>query len=110
MILKKYLFDISKLYMSNSEQYYYWDYSFLNNQGLTLKECFVNFGTGTQNLNKQIRMEVIFLDDTQDFGNSWCLRCYDRSTKQNIPVRLYEQKPHNKVYGRHLVPSSGGWN
>jgi len=81
-------------------KYYYWDNSEKNKNDETLQECFDKYGTGIQNLNSFIMMECIYLDDKQDFGYSWMLRCYDIQTGKNVPVKLYEQ---HKVFGSHKL-------
>ena len=90
-----------KQYLEYQEPYYYWDETYQSNEGKTLQECFDAYGTGTQKfLRRSARMEVIFLDATRDFGNSWMLRCYHTATGENIPVTLYEP---NKIYGQHKL-------
>lgn len=79
-------------------RYYYWDNNRRNKKGETLQECFDKYGTGVQNMDKTAKYEVIFLDETRDFGYSWMLRMYSRQTGDNISVRLYEL---DKVYGHH---------
>jgi hypothetical protein len=81
-------------------RYYYWDNNYINDKGENLQECFDKYGTGIQNMNKQVRYEVIFLDETKSFGNSWMLRAYSRQTGDNVPVTLYEK---DKVYGKHVL-------
>ena len=79
--------------------YYYWDKEFTNYQGETLLECRDKYGFGSQKvpiLDVEYIMDVIFLDKRHSFGNSWCLRLYDKDTDLNMPVKLYE---NNKVYG-----------
>jgi len=80
--------------------YYYWDSNFVNNQGETLEQCANKYGIGKQNLSKKIIMEVIFLNESKDFGYSWCLRSYNKATNNNIPVKLYE---NNKVEGVYTL-------
>lgn len=76
--------------------YYYWDDQFVTSTGETLGYCYEKYGAGYQDIGKGIRMECIFLDINKSFGNSWCLRAYQRG--RNVPIKLYEQ---HKVYGKH---------
>lgn len=86
--------------MSTVKSYYYWSDTYRNNDGDNLEKCVEKFGTGKQKLpHKNILMEVIFLDEKHSFGYSWCLRCYNKKTGQNVPVSLYEKNPEEKRYG-----------
>lgn len=87
--------------MSIANTYYYWSTTFCNENGDNLEICFNKFGTGTQVLpfGENFIMEVVYLDERKDFGNSWCLRCYNKQTGKNIPVGLYEKNPDEKIYG-----------
>ena len=82
------------------QRYYYWDPLEKSKNGETLSECLALYGTGSQNLNKHVRYDVLFLDESRSFGNAWMLRAYNRSTKDNVPVTLYEKNPEHKVYGK----------
>jgi|LakMenE18May11ns_1017448.scaffolds.fasta_scaffold9958587_14 hypothetical protein len=79
--------------------YYYWDDCFYNKNGLSLRDCYNRYGLGKQQIcNDALTMEVIFLDESKSFGNSWALRVYDRQNK-NVPLRLYEK---DKIYGKFI--------
>ena len=82
--------------------YHYWDPDFRTAEGLTLQQCLDKYGTGTQNMGRNIHYQVIFLDAKRDYGNSWMLRCFNRATGENVPVRLYEDK---KCFGPTPVRS-----
>lgn len=76
-------------------RYYYWDNNFKNQLGEDLETCKAKYGLGKQNLNKNVRYEVIFLDANKDFGNSWMLKMFNRQTGDNVEVTAYKD---NKVY------------
>ena len=79
--------------------YNYWDDCFYNKNGLSLRDCYNLYGLGIQQIcNDTLTMEVIFLDESKSFGNSWALRVYDRQNK-NVPLRLYEK---DKIYGKFI--------
>ena len=78
--------------------YYYWDNNFVTDNQETLQQCYEKYGIGRQKIpNSPCMMDVIFLDDTRSFGNSWCLKAYHKNKGTNIPVRLCE---NDKVYGQ----------
>lgn len=86
------------------ESYYYWSDTSQNDKGETLDQCFRRYGTGVQRFmmgGYNLVMECVFLDERYDFGHSWCMRCYQSETGKNIPVRLYEKDPKEKIYGVH---------
>lgn len=67
-------------------KYYYWDNNFKNSKGEDLETCKNKYGIKKQNLNKNIRYEVIYLDETKDLGHSWMLKMFNRQTGDNIEV------------------------
>jgi hypothetical protein len=88
----------------NSKNYYYWSKTYQNDKGETLIQCFDKYGTGVQNFVKDgynLVMECVFLDEHYNYGHSWCMRLYQLETGKNIPVRLYEKNPEEKIYGHH---------
>jgi len=79
--------------------YYYWDNEFKTELGETLMECYQKYGLGKQNIKRNhlnYIMDVIFLDDRLNYGNSWCLKMYNKKRGTNIPMTLYEE---HKIYG-----------
>lgn len=81
-----------------NNRYYYWDKNFTNKYGETLQECYDNYGIGKQKLsirNINHTMDVIYLDEKQDFGYSWCLKVYNKKRGINVPVTAYEM---HRVY------------
>lgn len=83
-----------------SQRYYYWDPNERTDKGETLEDCLRLYGTGSQNMNKELRYDVLFLDSSKSYGHSWMLRAYHRATGDNVPVRLYEENPEHRVYGK----------
>jgi len=70
--------------------YYHWNNSFTNEDGLSLEDCYKQYGLGKKKIfNNTCTMEVIFLDKNKCFGKSWMLKIYDRRNL-NVPVKLYE--------------------
>lgn len=80
--------------------YYYWNDEFKTEKGETLIECHRKYGLGKQRITKNYIhyiMDVIFLDERKTFGNSWCIRLYNKKRGTNIPVTLCEP---DKIYGQ----------
>lgn len=100
--------------MASNRAYYYWSQDYKSKSGETLDDCFRKYGTGVQYFkrgNFNLAMECVFLSDEYDFGNSWCMRCYQRESGNNIPVGLYEKNPKEKIFGHHeLNPISVAQN
>lgn len=83
--------------------YYYWSNTFRNKKGESLSICLEKYGTGVSILPPKIGnfvVEFIFLDKSRNFAKTWCLRCYDLETGINLPVKIYEENPDEKIYGK----------
>ena len=80
-------------------RYYYWDNEFrTKDKEECLQTCADKYGIGHQKLFGIGVMDVIFLDSSKSFSNSWCLRMYSNKKKTSVPFTLYEP---NKVYSRY---------
>ena len=76
---------------SSLENWYYWSDVIVNELGETLTECVQKYGIGGWCcLDKDMKAQVIYLDDQLDFSNSWllCCRHNNKSTlEESIPYQ-----------------------
>ena len=73
---------------------YYWNNSFLNNDGWNLWQCETSYGTEVVFSPEQgIYYKIVFLDARKTRKYSWLLWVRRLSDDRDIPVRLHEEDP-----------------
>ena len=83
-------FSVSNVQKIQKMSFYYWDDSFRNKSGLSLRECIEKFGTQVVSCLHG-RYKVILLDGTKTLKYSWML-WFKSTTGMNIPVIAYEEQ------------------
>ena len=83
----------------------YWSDEFRNKNGEDLDTCLRLYGWGVnRDVQRALKITVIFLDDTRSFGNSWLIRMDERNTF--CRVRLYAEDEHVRIKVIQLQPQT----